>query len=133
MTVEERRVYLMQRLTRRQITMEEATELFSLMNQEVQQLRRRAAALAAAPPPSPTPSAMGESKSAAPSPSRVPGAPTITLGLEEFMLLSGPFLGMLAAILKKGTVPASPSDPPANPTAPSPKGDAGTPRRPRSN
>ncbi len=106
----ERRVYLMQRLTNREITMEEATELFSLMSREMEGLRRMAQPT---PPPPASPRAPREEAVVvvAPTPS---GGGGITLGTEEFLLLDGPFLGMLAAVLKKGTG-APPSEPPPSP------------------
>ncbi len=95
----ERRVYLMQRLTNREITMEEATELFSLMSREMEGLRRMAQ-----PPPPP---AMSPRAPRAEAVLVVPPAPSgsggITIGTEEFLLMAGPLLGMLAAIVKKGT------------------------------
>ena len=104
----ERRVYLMQRLTNREITMEEATELFSIMSREMEGLRRMTQP---PPPPVVSPRAPREEAVVVVSPTPA-GSGGITIGTEEFLLLAGPFLGMLAAIMKKGTGSTGPDAPP---------------------
>ncbi len=104
----------MQRLTNREITMEEATELFSIMSREMEGLRRMAP-----PAPRPPASPRGPREEAVVVVSSPPtGGGGITLGAEEFLLLAGPFLGMLAAILKKGTGSPGPEGPPGTAGAP---------------
>lgn len=115
---ENRRVYLMQRLARRQITMEEATELFTLMNRDIEALRR------SLPPPPPPPGTPGARPSPT-SPQFPQGlAGLSTQNLEELLIFGGPLIGMLAAVLKRsmeGPLPAptsSTENPPLTDAAP---------------
>jgi hypothetical protein len=108
-----RQNYLMQRLANREITMEEATELFNLMNRQIVSLRRVAEKpppAAPSPPPSPT----------SPSSPTVPaaGAPSV-LSLEELVVFGGAFSGILAALLRRASQDLAP--PQAPPTRSSPR------------
>jgi hypothetical protein len=94
-----RYAYLVSRLRGRQITMEEATELFAL-----QQTMIARASIMNAPPPPPPPSPADDSTVATPPPRNAPasaGLPvndeTITLAL----LGMGVGAGLLAAVLKR--------------------------------
>ena len=88
-------VYLIGRLRNRQITMEEATELFQLQQQMI------AAAVASRTSASPPPSASGNRPSVAPTPT--PGSPPAfdddSLALS--LLAMGAGAGVLAAILRR--------------------------------
>ncbi len=95
-----RRTYLIRRLSTGEVTLEEARELFQVMQQEADDLR--AALLQAAPPPSP--------KAAPGTSSRAPAGGTPTSGglgmnLEELLLFAGPAAGILAAIMKRSQEP----------------------------
>jgi hypothetical protein len=118
----ERRVYLMQRLTNREITMEEATELFSIMSREMEGLRR----MAQPPPPPPAPPQGPREEAVVVVSPTGSGGGGITIGTEEFLLMAGPFLGMLAAIVKKGSAVPPSSAPPSgaskDPRTPVPDG-----------
>lgn len=109
---ENRRVFLMQRLARRQITMEEATELFTLMNRDLEALKR------SLPPPPPPP---GSSAARAPPPMNASTVAGIsTQNLEELLIFGGPLIGLLAAVLKRSMEGPAPEptphdDPPAKP------------------
>jgi hypothetical protein len=102
--------------------MEEATELFSIMSREMEGLRRMAQ-----PPPAPPAPPQGPREEAV-----VVVSPTgsggggITIGTEEFLLMAGPFLGMLAAIVKTGSAAPPSSAPPSgaskDPRTPVPDG-----------
>lgn len=90
-----RRSYLTQRLVSQQITMEEATELFSLMTQEMERLRQQVMAASRGPVP-PTPGAPPP-----PPPPGWKGGMGSRDNFEELLLFGGPLLGILAAMLKK--------------------------------
>ncbi|MDE1819586.1 MAG: hypothetical protein KGJ23_06270 [Euryarchaeota archaeon] len=99
-----RRIYLTQRLVNKQITMEEATELFTLMNREVDRLNRQVVAVAGVP-------AAPGGRSPPPPP---PGWAPKGLGpdnLEELLLIGGPLLGILAALMKRSGLDALGSPP----------------------
>ncbi|MGI0132926.1 MAG: hypothetical protein ACREDK_07560 [Thermoplasmata archaeon] len=98
-------VYLITRLRARQITMEEATELFAIQ----QQMIRRA------PPPAPTDDSATSSTTPtppAPSPADLTvGMPSVDDALWMTLLTLGAGAGVLAAILKRardGPLPATP-------------------------
>ncbi len=88
--------YLVSRLRNRQITMEEATELFTLQRQQARTLRVRAA-IATAPPPPP------REVPGAPSSVSVPAGEATLPGdpLFEGLLLLGIGAGLLAALLRR--------------------------------
>jgi hypothetical protein len=86
-----RYVYLLTRLRNRQITMEEATELFNLQQQ---MLASALAARGSVPPPPPGPAPAG---TAAPAPSVTFNEDSLAFGL----LALGAGAGVLAAILKR--------------------------------
>jgi hypothetical protein len=118
--------YLVGRLRNRQITMEEATELFALQRQQVRALQNRVNAIVsqAAPPPPPpgVPPAPGAASAAAPSLSGD--------YLAEGLLFLGIGAGLLAALLKRmQTGPAAP-DPPADARSDPAPGSRGRSRRP---
>lgn len=88
-----RYVYLLSRLRSRQITMEEATELFAMQ----QEMIRRAGGRPAPPPPAPA--APGAPSATAPPPpvATLPADDQLWLGL----LAMGAGAGVLAAVLKR--------------------------------
>ncbi len=91
-----RYTYLVSRLRNRQITMEEATELFTLQRQQTRALRVRAP-IAAAPPPPPREAPPSASAVAVPG-----GAGTLSGDpLFEGLLLLGVGAGLLAALLRR--------------------------------
>jgi hypothetical protein len=111
--------YLVSRLRNRQITMEEATELFAIQRQQVSVLLARTNALAAAAAvPSLAPRMV---RPAAPRPA-APQPPAMASALEHFdpwgegLLFLAASAGVLAALLKRAqgvdpTLPASKSAP----------------------
>ncbi len=90
-----RRIFLTERLVNKQITMEEATELFALMNRELDRMRRQV--MTGALPPPPPPSAQGGASPPSPGAAR----PAVMDNLDELLLFGGPLLGVLAALMKK--------------------------------
>ena len=92
-----RRTYLVHRLVNKQITMEEATELFSLMSRELEALRKQAIAGRPVPPPP-------EGKPPPPPPGWSGRPAGLTENLEEILLFGGPLLGVLAALMKRSGV-----------------------------
>ncbi|MCI4352960.1 MAG: hypothetical protein L3K14_06180 [Thermoplasmata archaeon] len=111
--------YLVNRLRNRQITMEEATELFAIQRQQVRVLMARTNALtaAAAPPSSLT------RRTSKPAASAPPGAPMTIENLDpwgEGLLFLALGAGLLAALLKRSQGPAPPASKPA--TSPNPGG-----------
>jgi hypothetical protein len=108
-----RYVYLIARLKNRQMTMEEATELFTLMQGMLRQSEAaRAAMMRLPPPPSATPSARAR-----------PAVPPSSINADDFLLLGvlamGAGAGLLAALTKRMQELA----PPANPAG---KGSSGS-------
>jgi hypothetical protein len=99
--------YLVSRLRNRQITMEEATELFAIQRQQVRVLLARTNALAAAAASPATPSRF-------PAPPAPPPAPGAVISIEnldpwgEGLLFLALGAGLLAALMKRaqGTAPA---------------------------
>ena len=103
-----RYAYLVARLRNRQITMEEATELFGLLQSALANAARAIRQTAASPTPSPggRPSPM---PSGAPTPNRSPTA--VALRDEDLalgILGMGAGAGLLAAVLKRGALGAAP-------------------------
>ncbi len=86
-------VYLLSRLRNRQITMEEATELFSLQ----QQLLATLAASRSTAPPAPAPGAPAPGPTASPA----VGLPVSDEGLLLGLLAMGAGAGVLAAVMKR--------------------------------
>lgn len=95
-----RRVYLTGRLVNRQITMEEATELFTIMNREADRLRKQVMSASRSVQEVETPPTPG-----LPMPPPPPGwSPPKGVGLDnldEILLYGGPMLGILAALMKR--------------------------------
>ncbi len=125
-----RRVYLTNRLVNRQITMEEATELFTIMNREADRLRRQVMAASQAgqeggtsPPPS--------TAEPPPPPGWSPPRGVGLDNLEEILLFGGPMLGILAALIRRSGLdqlagaspPPSTTKPRSAPGKSSPKSD----------
>jgi hypothetical protein len=108
--------YLVNRLRNRQITMEEATELFSIQRQQVRALLARTNALTAAAGVPATTVPLPR----LPPPPRTPGAPMTIENLDpwgEGLLFLALGAGLLAALMKRaqGAAPGAPSREP--PTA----------------
>ena len=101
-----RRTYLLQRLANREITMEEATELFALMSRQVEDLQK--AVLPPPPPPKPREEVVVELTPRSLSSGTVPW--------DEGILFGGAMSGILAAILKR-SLEGSPPAPGTAPTA----------------
>lgn len=95
-----RRIYLTERLVNKQITMEEATELFTLMSREMDRLRKQVTSGAIPPPPA---AMAAPGTTSPPSPGSRPAALD---NLEEVLLFGGPLLGVLAAIIKRSGLDA---------------------------
>jgi len=114
----QRYVYLVGRLHNRQMTMEEATELFGLMQGMLRQSEAARVALMRAVPPSPGPQA----RERAP----MPTAPGPSTASDDFflhgILAMGAGAGLLAAMTKRLQDLA----PPAPPTKPSNPGSGAT-------
>jgi hypothetical protein len=106
--------YLVNRLRNRQITMEEATELFAIQRRQVQVLLARTNALAAA---AATPAAAV--RMPAPPPRPAAATPAAIAAIEnldpwaEGLLFLGIGAGVLAALMKRaqGPAPSAPSKP----------------------
>jgi hypothetical protein len=107
-----RYAYLVGRLRNRQITMEEATELFALQQQLLDRVGREP--IAARPPPAPPPPPAGLAGSRAPSGPASRPAPD---ALWEALPVVAAAAGILAALLKRGRAPAEPAGR-AEPTPP---------------
>lgn len=100
-----RRVFLTQRLINKQITMEEATELFTLMSREAEGLRRALASM-------PAPAARGE---VAPKPKvspPSPGSDLANMSIEDLLLFGAPMMAILAALVKKSGLDQLTAPPP---------------------
>jgi hypothetical protein len=103
-----RYTYLAARLRNRQMTMEEATELFNLMQGMLQASEAARAALARTPPPPPTPGVR---------PTPIARPPPVTPGSGDDLLLVGILAmgagaGLLAAMTKRIQDVTAPSGPP---------------------
>jgi hypothetical protein len=112
--------YLVARLRNRQITMEEATELFAIQRRQVQALLVRTNALTAAAAASPTPVRMPR-----PTPRTTEVSPAAMAALEnldlwgEGLIFLAVGAGLLAAVAKRFQGPP-PGSPPAEPRRPAP-------------
>lgn len=118
-----RYVYLVARLRNRQMTMEEATELFNLMQGMLQTSEAARLAIARAPPPAQSPSAFTPPPVArAPAPPGGSGDDLLLVGL----LAMGAGAGLLAAMTKRMQDVTAPTgqlpNPPANSRTTAPKG-----------
>jgi hypothetical protein len=95
-----RYAYLVSRLRNRQITMEEATELFALQQTMIARAATINAAMASPPPPPPT----ADSTVAAPPPRTVTSSGSLPINDETVTLAllgMGVGAGLLAAVLKR--------------------------------
>jgi len=118
-----RYAYLAARLRNRQMTMEEATELFTIMQGMLQTSEAARAALMRTPPPPP-------SAALHPTPAARPPAPPSSGSGDDLLLVGilamGAGAGLLAAMTKRiqdVTTPAGPTpNSPPNPRSASPKG-----------
>lgn len=122
LTSNPRYAYLVSRLRNRQITMEEATELFALQQRQVRALQVRTnqlvAAAAAAPPPPESPRLV-PTVVPTPSPAARSAAPAASGDfLAEGILFASVGAGLLAALIKRAQ---------AEPPGPSPSGAAPSP------
>lgn len=91
-----RYTYLVARLRNRQITMEEATELFGIMDETIRTLR--AANLRAPPPPPPRPTAISERPPPSPAASGVTAGMSTDDLLAAGVLMIGAGAGIAAAL-----------------------------------
>jgi hypothetical protein len=101
-----RYAYLVARLRNRQITMEEATELFAIQQAII---ARATAAAQSVPPPPPPPDVSGGS---APAPTPAPASPSSPFSEENLamtLLAMGVGAGLLAAIVKRARDGPKPS------------------------
>jgi len=114
-----RYAYLVGRLRNRQITMEEATELFGLMDETIRMLRT-ASLRPAAPAPSPRASGAASPASAAPPSGGRPAA----LGTDDLLtagvLMIGAGAGIAAALRRRST------EGPKRPESPRASGEKGS-------
>lgn len=106
-----RRIFLTQRLVNKQITMEEATELFTLMSRENEGLRR---ALSSLPPPPPPPGVPRP-----PTRGRPASADLTSMNVEDLLLFGAPMVAILAALVKKSGLDQFTAPPPAAEKKPS--------------
>lgn len=95
-----RRTYLMRRLSTGEVTLEEARELFQVMQQEADDLRAALVQVAPPPPPPGTPGTTSKSPVGG-----TPASGGLGMNLEELLLFAGPAAGILAAIMKRSQEP----------------------------
>ncbi|MGI0054599.1 MAG: hypothetical protein ACREBT_05870 [Thermoplasmata archaeon] len=109
-----RYAYLVSRLRNRQITMEEATELFGVMDSTIHTLRNAMVPRSAPPPPPPS-TEPPRPQGAAPSPTTISTDDLLTAGI----LLIGAGAGVASALRARSNS-APPPNPPGKPAAKAP-------------
>jgi hypothetical protein len=114
-SVNPRRTYLVQRLVNKQITMEEATELFTIMARENDALRKDLTAMSRPPT---APPRRGEAPVVR---APAPAAPSSfsTTNMEDVLIFGAPMIAILAALLKKSGLDAMTAPPNGTPSSPS--------------
>ncbi len=108
-----RYAYLVTRLRNRQITMEEATELFSLMDETIRMLRSATLRMPSSPAPRSTPAG------SAPAPATSSGIPT-GIGADDLLTAGVLMIGAgagIAAALRRRALEGPKAEDPASPAA----------------